>query len=200
MRTIKLFGRQVAIRALFCAVALALMLPHAARAESAAEDFEAFADSMLLALANDQGTPDDREAALRQAFIRGIDLEAIASFVLSDHSDEASAAQRRRFDSIYPEYLLGMLSRLMLDRGAKSLTVLETKQESETTSILSEVLLASGKRRKWLWLLHKSGATHRVIDIKTRGMSLASMLKVEVNHSIKRDGIEGYLVQLRQRL
>ncbi|MCZ6860961.1 MAG: ABC transporter substrate-binding protein [Alphaproteobacteria bacterium] len=200
MKHFDLFTRQATFRALICMIALATMIPHSAQAESATKDFETFADTVFRALASDKEAPEDREAALHRVIVQGIDLEAIASFVLGDHRDEASEAQRDRFNSLYGEYLLGMLSRLLMDGEAKSLTVIEAKQVSDRTSIRSEVELASGKRQEWLWLMQKNGATHRVIDVKTDGVSLALMLKMEADSVIRRQGIDGFLVLLRKKL
>ena len=88
---------------------------------------------------------------------------------------------------------------LLLDRQAKSLTVIEAKQESDTTSILSEIELASRTKHEWRWLLRKNGASYRVVDVKTQGVSLVLMLKVEVDSMVQFKGFERFLEQLHER-
>ena len=192
----------VALRlvSVLCLVLLLLASAPSVRAETASKDLRSFADQMLLAMAEDNRPPDGRAAALRRVLIPGIDLEEICDYVLGDHGRALSTDQRGRFVGLYSEYLLQVLARMMLDRQATRLTVLEAKERHGTTQIRSEVELASGRKSEWLWSLRKSGAAHRVVDLKAHGISLAQMFREEVDWMIQRQGFDGFLSHLKRKL
>ena len=181
-------------------VLTATLAPAQAQSSSAAEDLKTFAAGIIFAMNGAAGPRGEAPGTVRRILSQGVDLDAIASYVLGDHQTAASAAQLDRFGALYNQYLLKMLSGLLLDKQAKNLTVIESKSHEGATSVLSEVELASGETMEWRWLMRKDGPGHRVVDLQTHGISLASMLKFEVDSVIRRKGFNKFLDELQRRL
>ncbi len=165
-----------------------------------AEDLQAFANGIIVALDGAPEPRSDQPSAVRRVLAQGVDLDAIAGFVLGDHETGASPAQLDRYRSVYNRYLLNMLSNLLLDKHAKNLKVIGSHPQDNGTSVLSEVELASGEILEWRWLLHRDGPSHRVIDLQTHGVSLAAMLRYEADSVIRRMGFNKFLDELQGKL
>jgi phospholipid transport system substrate-binding protein len=195
-------------RALLVALAASL-LPlgwHTVRAAPSAEAAQSLIEQVsgeVLAVLSDQGISDRQKFdALVALLSRPIDLDLVARLILGRHWRTANDAQRQAYLELFREYALANLaSKLHLYQG-QSFEVIDAKVVSKQDAVVTSRILNPGEaplRVDWRLRARDDGSLV-VIDLIVAGVSLIVTLRSEFSAVIERQGFDGLLAELRQRI
>jgi phospholipid transport system substrate-binding protein len=179
--------------------------PRAARAEPSAEKARALIQDLgnqVLEILRDPSLSNDRKLERLIDLLEGpIDLDLVARLILGRHWRSASEAQRQEYLELFRGYALNFLaSKLHLYRG-QSYEILDAQVISERDALVTTRILGNqGPPLKVDWRLRDQDGGLMAIDVVVEGVSLIVTQRSEFGSVIERDGFEGLLAELRQRI
>ena len=196
-------------RRLLLALLAAGLLPLGWRAAGAAPSADAAralieeVSAEVLAILSDQALADRQKfEALVVLLERPIDLDLVARLILGRHWRTANDTQRQQYLELFREYALANLaSKLHLYRG-QSFEVTGAKVVSDKDALVTSRILSDGEPPLQVdWRLReRDGAGPVTIDLIVEGVSLIVTLRSEFASVIERQGFDGLLTELRQRI
>lgn len=173
--------------------------PSATAAEALIDDVSA----QVLAVLSDQGLSDRQKFDALVDLLSGpIDLDLVARLILGRHWRTADYAQRQQYLELFREYALANLaSKLHLFQG-QSFEVTGAKVVGEKDALVTSRILDQGQGPLQVdWRLRaQDDAKLVVIDVIVAGVSLIVTLRSEFGTVIERQGFDGLLAELRQRI
>jgi phospholipid transport system substrate-binding protein len=173
--------------------------PSADAARALIEDVSA----KVLAILSDQALADRQKFdALVELLERPIDLDLVARLILGRHWRTANDTQRQQYLGLFREYALANLAaKLHLYRG-QSFEVTGARVVSDKDALVTSRILSDGEPPLQVdWRLReRDGAGPVTIDLIVEGVSLIVTLRSEFGSVIERQGFDGLLAQLRQRI
>lgn len=196
-------------RRLLLAVATALLLPLAWRAVDAAPSADSAralieeVSAEVLTILSDQNRGDRQKFdALVVLLEEPIDLDLVGRLILGRHWRTADDGQRQQYLELFREYALANLaSKLHLYQG-QSFEVTGAKVVSDKDALVTSRILSDGQpplQVDWRLRQQKDGGLV-TIDLIVEGVSLIVTLRSEFASVIERQGFDGLLAELRQRI
>jgi phospholipid transport system substrate-binding protein len=131
-----------------------------------------------------------------------IDLDLVGRLILGRHWRTADDSQRQQYLELFREYALANLaSKLHLYRG-QSFEVTGAKVVSDKDALVTSRILSDGEPPLQVdWRLRQQNDGGLVtIDLIVEGVSLIVTLRSEFASVIERQGFDGLLGELRQRI
>jgi phospholipid transport system substrate-binding protein len=196
-------------RRLLLALTAGGLLPLGWRAAGAAPSADAAraliedVSTKVLAILSDQALADRQKFdALVELLERPIDLDLVARLILGRHWRTANDTQRQQYLGLFREYALANLAaKLHLYRG-QSFEVTGARVVSDKDALVTSRILSDGEPPLQVdWRLReRDGAGPVTIDLIVEGVSLIVTLRSEFGSVIERQGFDGLLAQLRQRI
>ena len=158
----------------------------------------------MLAILSDQGLSDRQKFdALVGLLSQPIDLDLVARLILGRHWRTASDAQREEYLELFRDYALANLaSKLHLYQG-QSFEVTGAKVVSDAGRHGDQPHPGRRRRRRSRWTgacAQRDDGRLVVIDVIVAGVSLIVTLRSEFAAVIERQGFDGLLAELRQRI
>jgi phospholipid transport system substrate-binding protein len=173
--------------------------PDAAQAQRLIETVSA----EVLAILSDPGLGDRQKFdALVALLSEPIDLDLVARLILGRHWRDASDAQRQEYLGLFRDYALANLaSKLHLFQG-QGFEVTGAKVVGERDALVTSRILNDGQAPLQVdWRLRERDDARLVtIDVIVAGVSLVVTLRSEFGTVIERQGFDGLLAELRQRI
>ena len=201
--------RPLSRRRLMLALLATALLPLGWRAAGAAPSADAartFIEEVsaeVLAILSNQDLADRQKFHALVELLEGpIDLDLVARLILGRHWRSANETQRQQYLELFREYALANLaSRLHLYRG-QSFEVTGAKVVSDKDALVTSRILSEGEPPLQVdWRLREQdGAGPVTIDLIVEGVSLIVTLRSEFASVIERQGLDGLLTELRQRI
>jgi phospholipid transport system substrate-binding protein len=186
-----------------------LLLPPAWRpvdaapsAESARALIEEVSAEVLTILSDQNRAARQKFDALVVLLDEPIDLDLVGRLILGRHWRTTDDGQRRQFLELFREYALANLaSKLHLYRG-QSFEVTGAKVVSDKDALVTSRILSDGEPPLQVdWRLRQQNDGGLVtIDLIVEGVSLIVTLRSEFASVIERQGFDGLLAELRQRI
>ena len=196
-------------RRLLLTLLAAGLLPIAWRAAGAAPSadqaralIEGISAEVLAVLSDDDLGDRQKFDALVALLERPIDLDLVARLILGRHWRTVNDGQRQQYLELFREYALANLaSKLHLYQG-QSFEVTGAKVVSDKDALVTSRILSDGAPPLQVdWRLRQQdGAGLVTIDLIVEGVSLIVTLRSEFGSVIERQGFDGLLAELRQRI
>jgi phospholipid transport system substrate-binding protein len=202
---VSLFDRR---RALLLSVAAGLAplgwrAGHAAPSAPEAQALVEGVSANVLAVLSDQDLSDRQKFdALVDLLREPIDLDLVARLILGRHWRTADDAQRQQYLELFREYALANLaSKLHLFQG-QSFEVTGAKAVSDRDALVTSRIMDDGQAPLQVdWRLRaQDDGRLVVIDVIVAGVSLIVTQRSEFSTVIERQGFDGLLAELRQRV
>jgi len=157
-------------------------------------------EAVLLQSAARSGGPEDRVTLLRGLVRRGFNLELTSQFVLGKYWNRASAQQRAEFQELFTEYLLNSYARHIGSYHAETLNIVASHPVGARDVLVETSVTSDDGATNPIWRVRAQDGTYKVIDVSIDGVSLALTQRREFAAVINRQGLDGLLDILRQKL
>jgi phospholipid transport system substrate-binding protein len=188
---------------------LILLLPPTWRPADAAPSpdnaralIEAVSAEVLTILSDPNRADRQKFDALVALLEEPIDLDLVGRLILGRHWRTAADGQRQQYLELFREYALANLaSKLHLYRG-QSFEVTGAKVVSDQDALVTSRIMSAGEPPLQVdWRLRQRNDGGLVtIDLIVEGVSLIVTLRSEFASVIERQGFDGLLAELRQRI
>ena len=172
----------------------------AASPESAAQFVDAFGNQAIEAL-REPGLGDaERVALVRDLLRRGLDLAFIGRFVLGRNWARATAAQQADYLALFEGYVVKTYAAWFARNVGERLTVVEVRQANPKDVVVRTRIERRNQPPIFAeWRVRAIATQDRIIDIASKGISLAGTQRLEFEAVVKRNGIDGLIAFLRGR-
>ena len=196
-------------RRLLLTLVAALLLPSAWRpveaapsADNARSLIEGVSAEVLTILSDKERGNRQKFDALVVLLDGPIDLDLVGRLILGRHWRTADDGQRQQYLELFRQYALANLaSKLHLYQG-QSFEVTGAKVVSDKDALVTSRILSDGEpplQVDWRLRERKDGGLV-TIDLIVEGVSLIVTLRSEFGAVIERQGFDGLLAELRQRI
>jgi phospholipid transport system substrate-binding protein len=187
--------------------AAALVLAWPARAAlvgpdaSPQEFIQALGDRTIAIL--EQGVPAQRKLdELKRLLDQSTDLELIARLVMGRYWRQASEAQRQEYVRLFNELVMQTMAERLSWYDGQTFEIMEARSADERDSVVSTRINRPGGQPPIFvdWRVRRSDNGYLLIDIVAEGVSLVVTQRSETAEFISRNGVDGYLAELRDRV
>lgn len=192
--------------ALVCGLITALLLLGApATAQPQPEQARALVETVgtdvLEILRDDELTDQETLHRLEEVLEGSIDMDLVARLILGRHWRTANEAQREQYLDLFRAYALdSVASRLHLYEG-QAFEITDAQVVGERDALVTTRITGGGQPLGVNWRLREiEGGDLVAIDVVVEGVSLIVTLRSEFNSVIERQGMDGLLAELRQRI
>ena len=143
----------------------------------------------------------ERESLLAERLRRGFALDYIARFVLGRHWRKATPEQRREYQELFTDFIIKSYSVRLDDYTDQTIKVGRAQPAGKKDFIVaSKIIRDTGPPLAIDWRVRKRDGAYRVIDLKVEGISMAISQREEFSAVVQREGIEGLIDGLRDRV
>jgi phospholipid transport system substrate-binding protein len=141
-----------------------------------------------------------RQGALEDLIRDGFNLDLTSQLVLGKYWSRASAGQRAAFKDLFAPYLLSTYARQLDAYRLETLAVVACKRVGERDFLVQTSIEGNSEVANAVWRLRARGGAYRIIDVLVDGISLALTERSQFASVIGREGFEGMLALLRERV
>jgi phospholipid transport system substrate-binding protein len=178
-----------------------------APAASAAGDASGFIDEFgrnAIAIMKEPAiTTDDRQHRFQNLMVEDFDLPRIAQFVLGGYWSNANDTEKQQFLTAFVGYMAGIYSIRFAEFNGPSFHVTGQLARSETTTVVSSAItrMSNGQEIDLEWVVAKTPAGYKVIDITAGGISLSLAQREEFASVVQRnaDRVSNLIQQLQMK-
>ena len=188
-------------------VACLSFLPATASAESkdAGGDASAFIDHLgrrvIALLANPKRATKKKIKTFRKIFSKALDMDLIARQVLGRHWRTATQAQKAKYNHLFREYVVQIYAAQFSNYSGESFDVLKEQGASGADRMVkTRIIRDTGEITYVDFRVRKAEDRFRVVDVSIRGVSLLVAKRSEFDAIIRRQGLNGLLDQLEERV
>lgn len=157
-------------------------------------------EAVLLQSAVRAGGLEERITVLRDLVRRAFNLKLTSQFVLGKYWNRATARQRVEFQDLFTEYLLNSYSRHIGSYHAETLSIVASHPVGAQDVLVETSVTSDDGATNPIWRVRAQGGIYKIIDVSIDGVSLALTQRREFASVINRQGLDGLLAMLRQKL
>jgi phospholipid transport system substrate-binding protein len=133
-------------------------------------------------------TKEEKMEKLKSIAVKSVDIGGIGLYSLGSHRKNLSDAQRKEYNDLFRKYFLKSFSSRLSEYTDPKINVLSQEKLNEKYTIVSSILLATGKTPevKINWRVYTKNPDQPLIrDLIIEGLSLARTQKEEFNSVIQ---------------
>lgn len=174
----------------------------AAQAGNPAEFIQKLADEAIAVLRKDNGSLKEREAKFRKLLGNDFAMENIGRFVVGSYWRQMSPQQQREYQELFSEWVLQTYSARLGGYSGESVQILKTVPATKEDVFVQTRIEKSGGGApiSVQWRVRPMGGGFKIIDVVVEGVSMAVTQRSEFNTVLNRQGIDGLLGTLRDRI
>jgi len=175
----------------------------AAPAEKGPEQFiQGLADEAIALLDTKSDSAAGREDRFRTLLRDQFLMDNIGRFVVGSHWRDMSAKQQEEYQNLFSEWVLKTYSRRLGGYSGERFRVINSVPATrEDIFVRSEI---EGGRNaapvKCDWRVRSVDGSYKIVDVVVEGVSMAVTQRQEFGTILARDGIDGLIGMLRDRL
>jgi len=197
-------------RQLVAVAALALMvstpvLAEETRAAPAKNDASAFIEHLgrrvIALLATPKEATKRKFNAFRKIFTSALDMPQIGKQVLGRHWLSATGEQREKYSVLFTEYVVQIYGSQFSNYSGESFEVIKEQSISgQETVVKTRIIRDNGEITHADFRVRRADNRFRVVDVSLRGVSLLVAKRSEFDVIVRRQGLNGLLEQLENRV
>ena len=198
---------QVTRRSLTVLIASLPLLGHARGLSAAGTDQpEAFirkiGDQVLATLRDETLSGESKLTAIKKLLDRYTDLNLLAKLVLGKYWRSASKVQRDEYQSVFRQLVMKALADRLHEYGGETVEIVGSREINDRDSLVStDILRPSGAPPIRVdWRVRSSGDNQSIIDVVAEGVSLVVTQRSELGDIVAKNGMDGLIRTMRERL
>jgi phospholipid transport system substrate-binding protein len=177
--------------ALSCLLLAGAGAAHRANAADEASAFIADLGRHAIAIVkNPEISKADRQQQFEALMAEDFDLPKIAQFVLGSYWQTATETERQQFTIAFGDYMTGVYSHRFAEYNAGSFRVTTQHPAGDRTTVVNSEItrIATGEAIDLNWIVAKTPASYKVIDVTAGGTSLSLAQREEFSSVVRRNG------------
>ena len=184
----------------FLAIALLTASAHAGEKEAKAYVLTV-SNKVLDIISNKKMSQDTKQTKLIKLFEQTVDTKWIGHFVLGRYYRTATAAQKKKYDDVYHEFLIRSYVPRFKEYKGQKFEITETQVDSKNEYVVKTNILSDNEAPIRVdYRVRDDGGTFHITDIISEGVSLINTQRSEFGSVVSREGMDYLLDQLKQRL
>ena len=201
-------GAHLARRSVLLAAAIGLFgarhLHAALPAPASATDFIKNLGDRTVAILRTSAPDNQKLGELKKLLDQSTDLALVARLVMGRYWRQASEAQRQEYLKLFNALLMQNMAERFSWYTGETFQITDSKPVDERDTMVSTLIIrppSSGKPPiKVDWRVRNAEGRYLLIDIVAEGITLVVSQRSEAAEFIDRNGIEGLLQEMRDRL
>jgi phospholipid transport system substrate-binding protein len=195
-------------RAALLGAAAALLASHAGHAALAALDgspkdfIQRLGDQAVSILNEAEATPPQKLKQLKTLLDQSTDLDLVARLVLGRYWREGSEAQKQEYVRLFHQLVMQTMAERFSWYTGETFEIADAKPvDDRDTMVSTRILRPTGKPPILVdWRVRRSERGYLLIDIVAEGVSLVVTQRSEAAEYISRNGFDGLLQEMRDRV
>ena len=190
-----------------CLLALALFaLPAAAQAldtKQAASFLANLQEQAASRLGDASVSDNEKEEHFRKLFNENFDVPAIGRFVIGRYWRGASQADQNAFLTVFEDAMVQRFLPLLAENSSERFQighVTPDARNKDMALIDSRIDRAEGEPYKVSWRVRERNGDFKILDIVAEGVSMAITQRSEFESILQRQGIDGLLSMLKDKV
>ncbi|MFQ5533202.1 MAG: phospholipid-binding protein MlaC [Sphingomonadales bacterium] len=172
-----------------------------ATSEGAREFVSELVDNALSALRNKALAVEERKDQLAGHLREGFALDYISRFVLGRHWRKATSEQRVEYMDLFSDFIIETYSIRLDEYTDETVEIGEARAAGKKDIIVaSKIIRRNGPPVSVDWRIRVKDEVYKVIDLSVEGISMAISQREEFSAVVQKDGIDGLLTGLRDKL
>jgi phospholipid transport system substrate-binding protein len=145
---------------------------------------------------------DERTRVLRAMLNDSFDMGAINAFVTGRFWRQASDVQKAEFAKTFEDYLVITWSKRFKDYGGQTLDIVgaQPPDESGAISVDTRIIDQGKPTYNVTWRVRAKDGGFKAVDIVVEGVSMAITQRSDFLAKLQRDGMEGLLGALKEKV
>lgn len=168
---------------------------------SPTEFIQELGDQALTILEQD-ATPQRKLDELKELLDQSTDLELIGRLVMGRYWRQADEAQRAEYLRLFNGLVMQTMAERLSWYNGQTFTVMDDRAIDERDSVVATRINRPGGQTPVSveWRVRRSEQGYLLIDIIAEGVSLVVTQRSETAEFISRNGVDGYLAEMRDRV
>jgi phospholipid transport system substrate-binding protein len=177
-------------------------LAAAVAAAASAREFIQELGDRTVAILNADATPQQKLARIKSLLDQATDLTLVARLVMGRYWREAGEAQKQEYVRLFNALLMQTMAERFSWYTGETFEIVDAKPADERdTMVATRILRPNGKPPINVdWRVREADGRFLLIDIVAEGVSLVISQRAEAAEYISRNGIDGLLAEMRNRL
>ena len=177
-------------------------LAAAVAAAASAREFIQELGDRTVAILNADATPQQKLAQIKSLLDQATDLTLVARLVMGRYWREAGEAQKQEYVRLFNALLMQTMAERFSWYTGETFEIVDAKPADERdTMVATRILRPNGKPPINVdWRVREADGRFLLIDIVAEGVSLVISQRAEAAEYISRNGIDGLLAEMRNRL
>jgi phospholipid transport system substrate-binding protein len=179
---------------------LALVAPLAAAAGSPTEEVRAVADRVVDLLRNAGLDTAARRQRIRETIAPHFDFPAMSQSILALSWKSATEEQRQRFIDLFGKLLENTYITAMESYAGETVRYGRERVDGDRATVDTFIVRPNGPETPVTYRLRLTERGWMAYDVIAEGVSLVSNYRTSFRSIVEKDGMEGLLSQLRQKV
>lgn len=143
-----------------------------------------------------RGSRSSRRSSARSFVNNYISVSALARSSLGREYDKLTASQKRRYRSLFKDYLVEYILGFFQNYAGQRIDVLPRTKKRGSLTIVASTITHRGKKYDVDWTLVGSGS-YRLYDVSIEGLSLRKDTKARFTRVYRAKGYDGLITAMR---
>ena len=171
-------------------------------ADASPKDFIRELGERTVTILEQEATPQRKLDELKRLLDQSTDLSLIGRLVMGRYWRQASEAQRAEYLRLFNQLIMQTMAERLSWYNGQTFEVLEARPVDERDSMVAtRINRPGGKPPVFVdWRVRRSDQGYLVIDIIAEGISLVVTQRSEAAEIISRNGVDGLLAEMRDRV
>ncbi len=188
---------------------LAMVQPAVAATEDVAAGAEQFietlADEAINALTESNLSKDARRDGFRAMLNDGFAVRGIARFVMGRYWGQASDEQRDEYLNLFEQVIVSVWADRFTEYSGQRFQIVESamaqsaRSDEQATLVRTLFWTSPDSPVRIDWRVASNGDLYKITDVLVEGVSMAQTYRDEFASVIRRNGVDGLLIDLRAR-
>jgi phospholipid transport system substrate-binding protein len=173
-----------------------------AAADGTPQDFIQRLGDRTVAILSEDASDQQKLARIKDLLDQATDLDLVARLVMGRYWRSATEEQRREYVRLFNALLMQTMAERFSWYSGETFEIQDaTPVDERDTMVATRILRPSGKPPIQVdWRVRQSDGRYLLIDIVAEGVSLVVSQRSEAAEFINRNGVDGLLQEMRNRL
>lgn len=144
----------------------------------------------------------EREARVRNLLRTYFDVPTISRFVLGQHWNTATDAQKKEYQALFEDMIVKTYTRRFADYSGQSFNVgssVNADGAKKDALVSSEIVQPNGPPVSLQWRVRSKDGTMKIVDVIVEGVSMSLTQREDFSAVMQKGGVDALIASLKSR-